>query len=90
MQTTFSEKMSSRENDVKFMKFNGCESVRNLENVLLVFDGSCKGIYNEKEFDRLVTSGRHRGIDVIYVKHNLLQQIRWFEHFTHHPVQIAS
>ena len=81
MQPTFSEKMSSRENDVNFMKTNGCKSVRNLENILLVFDGSCEGIYNDKEFDRFVTAGRHRGIDVIYVKHNLFQQTRWSHTF---------
>ena len=57
------------------MKFNGFESLRNLENVLLVFDNSCKDIYNDKEFVRLATAGR--GIDVIYVKHNLIQQSRW-------------
>ena len=76
MQSTFSEKMSSREIDVKFMKFNGCQSVRNLENVLLVFDDSCEGIYNDKAFVKLVTAGRNRGIDVGYVKHNLFQQTR--------------
>ena len=47
MQPSFSEKVTSREGDVKFMNFNGIESVRILEN--LVFDDSCEGIYNEKE-----------------------------------------
>ena len=41
MQPAFSEKVSSREVNVKFMKFNGIESLRNLENVLLIFDDSC-------------------------------------------------
>ena len=59
------------------MKFNGFESLRNLENVRLVFDGSCEDIYKEKDFIRLATAGRHRGIDVIYVNHNLFQQSRW-------------
>ena len=59
------------------MKFNGFESLRSLENVLLVFDDSCEDIYNAKEFVRLATAGRHRGLDVIYVKHNLFQQSRW-------------
>ena len=58
------------------MKFNGFEFLRNLENVLLVFDDSCEDIYNDKEFVRLASSGRHRGIDVRYVKHNLFQQSR--------------
>ena len=77
MQPAFSEKVSSREVNVEFMKFDGFKSVRNLENVLLVFDDSCEDIYNDKEFVRLATAGRHRGIDVIYVKHNLFQQSRW-------------
>ena len=77
MQTAFSEKVSSREVNVKFMKFNGFESLRNLEKFLLVFDDSCKNIYYDKEFVRLATAGRHRGIDVIYVKYNLFQQSRW-------------
>ena len=51
--------------------------MRKLENVLLVFDDSCEDIYNDKEFVRLATAGRHREIDVIYIKHNLVQQSRW-------------
>ena len=76
MQSAFSEKVSSREVNVRFMKFDGFESVRKLENILLVFDDLCKDIYNDKEFVRLATAGKHRGIDVIYVKHNLFQQSR--------------
>ena len=59
------------------MKTNGFECVRCLENVLIVFDGPCEDIYDDKEFVRLETVGRHRGIDVIYVKHILFQQSRW-------------
>ena len=77
MQPAFSKKVSSREVNVEFMNFNGLESLRNLENVLLVFDDSCEDIYNDKEFVRLATAGRYRGIDVIYVKQNLFQQSRW-------------
>ena len=51
--------------------------MRKLENVLLVFDDSCEEIYNDNKFVRLATAGRHRGIEVIYVKHNLFQQSRW-------------
>ena len=77
MQPAISEKVSSREVKEKFMKFNGFGSLRNLETVLLVFDDSCEDIYNVKEFVRLATAGRHRGLNVIYVKHNLFQQSRW-------------
>ena len=77
MQPAFSERVFSHEVNVKFMKFNGFESLRSLENVLLVFDDSCEDIYNDKEIVKLVTAGRHRGIDVMYVLHNLFQQSRW-------------
>ena len=60
-----------------FIKFNGFDNLRNLENILLVFDDSCEEIYNDKDFVKLATAGRHRGLDVIYVKHNLFQQSRW-------------
>ena len=56
IQPAFSEKVSSHEVNVKFMKFYGFESLRNLENVLLVFDDSCEDIYNDKEFVRLATA----------------------------------
>ena len=51
--------------------------MRNNENILLVFDDSCEEIYNDKEFVKLATAGRHKGLDVSYIKHNLFQQSRW-------------
>ena len=42
-----------------------------LENGLLVFDNSCEETFNDKEFSKHATAGRHRNISVIYVKHNL-------------------
>ena len=44
---------------------------------MLVFDDSCEEIFNDKEFSKLATAGRHRIISVIYVKHNLFQQSKW-------------
>ena len=55
MQAAFSEKVSSREVNMKFMNFNGFQSLRKLENVLLASDDSCEHIYNDKEFVRLGT-----------------------------------
>ena len=55
MQAAFSEKVSSREVNMKFMNFNEFQSVRKLENVLLALDDSCEDIYNDKEFVRLGT-----------------------------------
>ena len=47
------------------------------KNFLLVFDDSCEEIFNDTEFSKLATAGRHREISVIYVKNNLLQQGKW-------------
>ena len=57
-------------------KFSGSEFFSQLKNCLLVFDDSCEEIFNDKEFSKLATAGRHRNISVIYVKHNLFQQSR--------------
>ena len=51
--------------------------MRNNEIIVLVFDDSCDEIYNDKEFVELATAGRHKGFDVIHIKHNLFQQSRW-------------
>ena len=77
MQSAFLEKMSSRKSNVKFIKFNGFESIRDLENFLLVFDDSCEDVYDDKEFVRLATAVRHRGIDVLYIQHTFFFQSRW-------------
>ena len=69
MHSAYSEKVFPREFNVNFMKFKGFEPVGNLEK-------SCEDILKDKEFVRLVTAGRHREIDVIYVKHNFFQQSR--------------
>ena len=63
------------------IKFDGFDRLRNIEIILLVFDDSCEEIYNDKEFVKLATAGRHRGLDVIYVEHNLFQQSRWSRTF---------
>ena len=69
MQSAFLEKMSSRKSNVKFIKFNGFESIRDLENFLLVFEDSCEDVDDDKEFVSLATAVRHRGIDVLYIQH---------------------
>ena len=51
--------------------------LRNIENFLLVFDDSCEEKYIVKEIVKLATAGRHKGLDVIYVKHSLFHQSRW-------------
>ena len=62
---------------IHFKKFSNFELISELDNCLLVLDGSCEEIFNDKEFSKLATAGRHRNISVIYVKHNLFQQSRW-------------
>ena len=51
--------------------------LNSLENSLLIIDDSCEEIYNDKEFVKLATTGRHKNINVIYIKHELYQQIKW-------------
>ena len=72
-------KFSSMERNLNifFTKFLGFDLISQLENRLLVFDISCKEIFNDKEFSKLATAGRQRNISVIYVKHNLFQQSKW-------------
>ena len=53
------------------------EITKNLSNCLLIFDDSCEEIFNDKEFVKTATSGRHRKLHVIYVKHNLFHQSKW-------------
>lgn len=60
--------------NIQFIRYTSLEVTKDLENCLLVFDDSCEEIYNENEFVKLATSGRHRQIHVIFVKHNLFHQ----------------
>ena len=76
-QPMYSEKGKSHNIIIEFVKFNGFDGLRNIENVLLVFVDFCEEIYNDNEFVKLATAGRHKSLDVIYVKHNLFQQSRW-------------
>ena len=48
-----------------------------LANCLLIIDDSCEEFYTDKEFVNLATAGRHKNINVIYIKHNLYQQSNW-------------
>ena len=74
-------------NDIKFLyrkmqqiyikNYANLEFLNNLENCLLIVDDSCEEIYNDKEFVKLATAGRHKKINVIYIKHNLYQQSKW-------------
>ena len=69
---TFDQKLG-----VNLKKFVDLKFTQNIEDWLLIFDDSCEEIFNDKEFVKLATAGRHRNLHVIYIKHNLYQQSRW-------------
>lgn len=60
--------------NIEFISCINFEMIENLENCLLVFDDSCEEIYENKQFLKIATSGRHKKVHVIFVKHNLFHQ----------------
>ena len=62
---------------IEFLKYSGFDITKNLLHCLLIYDDSCEEIFNDKEFVKIATSGRHRKLHVIYVKHNLFHQSKW-------------
>ena len=44
------------------------------KNYLLIFDDSCEEFFNSREFVKVATAGRHRGLNTIYIKHNLFHK----------------
>lgn len=44
------------------------------DKVLAIFDDSCEEILESSSFAKLATAGRHKGVSVIFIKHNLYQQ----------------
>ena len=62
---------------IEFLKYSGFDITKNLSHCLLIYDDSCEEIFNDKEILKIVTSGRHRKLHVIYVKHNLFHQSKW-------------
>ena len=62
---------------VTFKKYANLEFFNSLANCLLIIDYSCDEIYNGKDIVKLATTGRHKNINVTYIKHNLYQQSKW-------------
>ena len=64
--------------NLEFVQDVNIEIIDSLKNnstmYLLVFDDSCEGICNSKAFVDIATAGRHRGLNTIYIKHNLFHQ----------------
>ena len=44
--------------------------LNNGTNYLLIFDNSCEEISKSKQFVKIATDGRQRGLNTIYIKHN--------------------
>ena len=60
---------------------------------LLIFDDSCEEIFTSKAFADVATAGRHRGLSIIYIRHNLFQKSnleREVEHQNTHTVLFKS
>lgn len=75
-QTVFNE-VQKKMPSIQFVRYAGFEITHELSNCLLVYDDSCEEIFNDYEFVKIATSGRHRQLHVIYVKHNLFHQSKW-------------
>ena len=64
--------------NLKFIQGVDFELIENLPNngtkYLLIFDDSCEEISNSKQFVKVATAGRHRGLNTVYIKHNLFHQ----------------
>ena len=60
--------------NIEFISCIDFDMVEKLKDCLLIFDDSCEEIYDDKRFVKIATSGRHKNVHVIYVKHNLFHQ----------------
>ena len=64
--------------NLKFIQGVDFELIENLPNngtkYLLIFDDSCEEISKYKQFVKIATAGRHRGLNTTYIKHNLFHQ----------------
>ena len=60
---------------VRGVNFEFIDSLKNFgKKYLLIFDDSCEEVCNSKAFVDIATTGRHRGLSTIYIKHNLFHQ----------------
>ena len=62
---------------VRGVNFEFIDSLKNNgTKYLLLFDNSCEKICNSKAFADISTAGKHRSLSTIYIKHNLLHQVK--------------
>ena len=64
--------------NLKFIQGVNFDLIESLPNngtkYLLIFDDSCEEISNSKQFLKIATTERHRGLNTKYIKHNLFHQ----------------
>ena len=64
--------------NLKFIQGVDFELIENLpkkrKKYLLMFNESCEKISNSKQLVKNATTGRHRGLNTLYIRHNLLHQ----------------
>ena len=64
--------------NLEFVRGVNFEFIDSLKNngtkYLLIFDDSCEKICNSKAFVDFATTGSHRGLSTIYIKHKLFHQ----------------
>ena len=72
--------MSKDVKKIEFIEGVDFEFIQNLPNnrtkYLLFFDDSCEKISSSKDFVKIATAGRHKGLSTIYIKHNFFLQRR--------------
>ena len=70
--------MQQKIQEIEFIQGVDFDLIENLPNdgtnYLLIFDDSCEEISKNSRFSKLATAGRHRGLNVIYIKHNLFHK----------------
>ena len=72
------DQMTSVIRNIEFIKSIDFQLIDDLPNdgtnYLLIFDDSCAEILKSKAFEKIATAGRHRKLNVIYIKHNLFHK----------------
>ena len=66
-----------QEKNLEFIQRVDFELIENLPvnatKYLLINDDSCEEISSSKQFVKIAFAGRHRGLNTIYIKHNLFR-----------------
>ncbi len=70
--------MQTEVSNIEFVQCIDFEMIESLPadgtNYLLIFDDSCAELSKNQKFEKLATSGRHRKLNAIYIKHNLFHK----------------